>query len=96
MKYWLYIVLSGILTPILVFNDDEEEVVAGRFLELTDENPTDYKIRLPVGNPKLVNVYMIHGRASELPFPFFVVNSNGDMFFVSSYMDYFEREEYFS
>lgn len=95
MKYWLYIVLSGIMTPILVFNDNEEKEVADRFLELTDENSTDYKIRVPVGNTKLVNAYVVYGRASELPFPFFVVNSSGDMLFVNSYIEYIEREEYF-
>lgn len=95
MKHWLFVVMSGMFHPILLFSDDDPEIVAAKYASIRGDNLTDIKFLIPVGNPKMINTYMLHGRAINLPFPLFVVNSIGEMFFVDTYMTYIEMEEYF-
>lgn len=96
MKHWLFVVMSGMFHPVLLFSDNDPEVVATKFASVRGDKPADLKFLIPVGNSTMINTYMLHGRAINLPFPLFVVNSIGEMFFVDTYMTYLElEEEYF-
>ncbi len=96
MKHWLFVVMSGMFHPILLFSDDDPKVVAVQYDYVRGDKPAELKFLIPVGNPKMINTYMLHGLAINLPFPFFVVNSIGEMFFVDTYMTYLEMEKYFA
>ena len=96
MKHWLFVVMIGMFHPVLLLSDDDPEIVAAKFNRISNDTLADPQFLIPVGNAKMANVYMLHSRAVNLPFPLFVVNSIGEMFFVDTYMTYIEMEEYFA